>query len=763
MLRWRFIVVLLVPVLPLQLSLLAQPAEQGRLAPAPVEATARGIVIDAATARPLQRAIVSVSQATVPAGAVLTDQHGAFVIGIPRGGTPQLRVSRPGYAPMLIPARLDAELQIPLTRGATISGRVLTRTGTPAAGAMVLAQRDDSTPASSVRSHASVVADAGGDYRIFGLAPGRYILRVVQSPAPPSVGARTRRLFLEQLRDGSLDYPFKSLSESTIVDVAAGDALEHLDLEQTERRPCAVRVTLDRRIAAGQARLEGRVLGPSGPLDCAEVMLVQAGAMATRIVGTDLSGRFTFGNLAAGTYTLQARSIAHGRHMYGETAQQPGRLLTLRDGDVRDDVVLALPPAHVIAGVVQDEFGEPLENVSVAVFEVRHQDGYDVVQSVEALPSVTDDRGVFRLTLGQSGSYILKAETPRDAAGEPDATLGASLYYPGTSNAAQAERIRLDSGNVDGLQFTMFHQPGAEVSGTAFRSNGQPLEGNVRLVTNKRAGTPIMPPRSARIGANGDFRLTAIMPGDYVIQAQGSGNAGDFGLEYVHAVAGQVTSVTLTTRPRATIEGHLVVEGPQDAPRSVFAVVAVDADPDYLSTSTVPIRLAVNADGSVRGSGLIGSTRFILEGAPPGWYLKALNIEGIEATRVPFDFGATGRAYRNVEVVVSNASGTIAGRAVTGQGSTISDYAVIVFSVDSSDWFGRSNRLRLVRADVDGGFRVTGLPPGDYWVAAARRLDASSLTGGWQQPDALARLMPSAHRVTVTGSQTVNTTIRISE
>ena len=396
-----------------------------------------------------------------------------------------------------------------------------------------------------------------------------------------------------------------------------------------------------------------------------------------------------------------------------------------------NDVVLALPPAHVISGVVQDEFGEPLENVSVAAFEVRHRDGYEIVQSAETLASVSDDRGVFRLTLGQSGSYILRAESPR--------------------------------GNVDGLQFTMFHQPGAEVSGVAFRSDGQPLQGNARLVTNKRAGTPIMPPRSTAIDGNGRFRFTAIPPGDYVVQAHGSGTGGDFGLDYVHAVAGEVTTVTLTARPRATIEGRLVVEGPQDATRSAFAVVAVDADPDFLSTSAVPMRLSVNADGSVRGSGLIGSTRFVLEGAPAGWYLKSLTIEGIDATRVPFDFGATGRTYRDVEVVVSNGSGNIAGRAVTRQGSTLSDYSVIVFSVDSSDWFGSSNRLRLVRADADGGFHVSGLPPGDYWVAAATRLESSSLTGGWQQTDALARLMPSAQRVTVTGSQTVNTTVRISD
>ena len=772
MLRWRprlvLPVVLLVLAVLLQAPLPAQIGADGRSTSAPLDRTVRGIVIDA-SGRPLPHATVSVSLATAAVDPVRTDEQGAFVVAIPAGGTPRLRVSKAGYTPMLVAVRFDAELQIPLTRGASISGRVVTSTGVPSPGALVLAQRDASASWSATPRQASAVADARGEYRVFGLAPGRYTLSVVQQPTPPSVGSSTRRQFLEQMRDGSLDYPFKPLSMSTTIDLGPGDAVEQHDLQLAERRPCAIRVTPDRRIANGTARLGGRVMGPSGPLDCAEVLLTQAGAVAMRTAATDAAGRFTFDRLAAGIYTLQAGGfgyaqggLGYAQHTYGETAQRPGRLLTLREGETRNDLTLTVSPAPLISGVVYDEYGEPVERVSVGALEVRHEDGYDVARFAEGLGAITDDRGAFRVAAGRPGSYILRID-PRDPETEPDRAIMA-LFYPGTPDAAQAERIRVGSvGDVVGLQVSLRPQAGAQVSGSALRSNGQPLAGSVRLVTNKRAGTLIMPPRSATVDSQGGFRFNGVPPGDYVVQAHGSGATGDFGLDYVQTVAGDVSSVSLIARPRATIEGRLVIEGPQDTPRAPFAVVAVNTDPDYLTRNAAPMQLVVNADGSVRGDGLIGSTRFILEAAPAGWYLKSVNIEGIDATRVPFDFGATGRPYRNVEVVVSNASGSIAGRASDRRGAPVRDYAVTVFSVDSADWFGSSNRLRLARADVDGGFHVSGLPPGDYWVAAASRLDPSSLTGGWRQPEVLARLMPSAQRVTVTESQTVNATIRIAD
>ena len=98
MLRWRprlvLPVVLLVLAVLLPAPLPAQIGADGRSTSAPLDSTARGIVIDSASGRPLPRATVSVSLATAAVDPVRTDQQGAFVVAIPAGGTPRLRVSK---------------------------------------------------------------------------------------------------------------------------------------------------------------------------------------------------------------------------------------------------------------------------------------------------------------------------------------------------------------------------------------------------------------------------------------------------------------------------------------------------------------------------------------------------------------------------------------------------------------------------------------------------------------------------------------------
>jgi hypothetical protein len=73
---------------------------------------------------------------------------------------------------------------------------------------------------------------------------------------------------------------------------------------------------------------------------------------------------------------------------------------------------------------------------------------------------------------------------------------------------------------------------------------------------------------------------------------------------------------------------------------------------------------------------------------------------------------------------------------------------VIVFSTDRERWFATSSYLRRVQASPDGSFRVGGLPPGDYYVAAVDP-EWSLDSGEWQKPEALNALRSAARRVTL--------------
>jgi hypothetical protein len=82
-----------------------------------------------------------------------------------------------------------------------------------------------------------------------------------------------------------------------------------------------------------------------------------------------------------------------------------------------------------------------------------------------------------------------------------------------------------------------------------------------------------------------------------------------------------------------------------------------------------------------------------------------------------------------VPQVISAAA--ISGHVTDSRSAPVSNYSVVVFSTDRSTWILPSRVLKLARPTQDGSFEVTGLPPGEYWVAAtAQSLEPCSTKPG---------------------------------
>ena len=170
---------------------------------------------------------------------------------------------------------------------------------------------------------------------------------------------------------------------------------------------------------------------------------------------------------------------------------------------------------------------------------------------------------------------------------------------------------------------------------------------------------------------------------------------------------------------------------------------------------------SVGADGSFSASGLFGPTRFQLMGRRDDWYLKSITIGGLDITDIPFDFGAGTQTIAGAEIVVSNASATISGHVTDTASAPVNNYSVVVFSTDRSKWFVTSRFLRLARSTPDGSFEVTGLPPGEYWVAATDPMDGTEVSGDWMKPETLEQLSFRAQRVTLMERQRYMTVLRL--
>lgn len=288
------------------------------------------------------------------------------------------------------------------------------------------------------------------------------------------------------------------------------------------------------------------------------------------------------------------------------------------------------------------------------------------------------------------------------------------------------------------------------VSGAAFDAAGAPLTGSVRLIVARRATAVAWRPLSTTVSAEGTFTLTNVPPGEYLVQAlgtRGPGRPAAFGFEQVSVTDRDPRPLTIKASAGAVLEGVLIVEGQPQSRAATVPLVAVPFDVDRapeIDQST----LAVYSDGRFYLTGLYGRARLGLSTVSEGWYVKSVQISGVDVTHRGFDFRFAQETFRDALIQIARATGAISGRVAVESGGPADGCVVMVFSTDRERWFTTSSYLRRVQASANGSFRVGGLPPGDYYVAAVDP-EGPALSGEWQEPEALGALTSAARRVTL--------------
>jgi hypothetical protein len=133
------------------------------------------------------------------------------------------------------------------------------------------------------------------------------------------------------------------------------------------------------------------------------------------------------------------------------------------------------------------------------------------------------------------------------------------------------------------------------------------------------------------------------------------------------------------------------------------------------------------------------------------WIFKDVLVGNRDVAGAPLDLTED---VSDLRIRFTDRPATIAGMARTVQGSVDPDAAVLIISADPTDWtnFGSTpRRLRNVRAGLDGSYRVAGLPPGEYFVAAIPEAEA----GDWHDPRVLRGAARTGIRVQLGDGQNV--------
>jgi hypothetical protein len=102
--------------------------------------------------------------------------------------------------------------------------------------------------------------------------------------------------------------------------------------------------------------------------------------------------------------------------------------------------------------------------------------------------------------------------------------------------------------------------------------------------------------------------------------------------------------------------------------------------------------------------------------------MKSVRVNGIDV----IDSGLEVKAGENIdgiELEFTNQLNGLSGSVTNARGQAATDYTAVVFSQDRERWLGQTRYFRLTRGDLNGQFKIAGLPAGDYYAIAVDSVD----------------------------------------
>ena len=239
----------------------------------------------------------------------------------------------------------------------------------------------------------------------------------------------------------------------------------------------------------GTATVRGHIFAADTgqPLRRAQVRMFAGEIRENRLATTDANGAYEFTDVRAGRYTATASKGSYVSISYGQQRSTDApKPIEIHDRELVERLDFLLPRGGIISGRIVDEFGEPMPEVSVTIERYQFVRGRRTLAPTGRQVS-TNDLGEFRLFGVAPGQYYLTATSRGQQFGfnpnSTDRTAYPRTYFPGTTNAAEAQRLAIQSGQ-ELADLVMMLRPvqAARITGTVTRSDGKPMTpGNVLL------------------------------------------------------------------------------------------------------------------------------------------------------------------------------------------------------------------------------------------------------------------------------------------
>jgi uncharacterized protein (DUF2141 family) len=504
----------------------------------------------------------------------------------------EYRAKQPGRSGMpivLTPGAQVTDLSIPLLRGSVIAGRILGLNGQPVSNRVVSivtarVVRGTRTLALVNATGAymddlrRVLTDDEGNYRIYGLPPGEYLVAVGmegfsqwagnwhvmtaeemqraksgnRQSQPPTVGAGTSQSFSLPITIGLPGMPPSGpINPVQFAPVYYPGTTFASDAGRVTLGRSEERNGIDMRlIMARTASVAGSVLESSG--QPAANVVVQILSSEPQVSGIQQSstvmplsnGKFFRPGLAPGRYVIEARTLPN--NVAGSKRDQAAWAQTeiVVSGQDLTGITLTLQPSASIAGRMTLSDGAAV----TAPVQITLTPEMSVEGSWVATRTVSSRGGRFELADVLPGRYRLSA-----AAAGADSSSAASLFFAGSMVAgrdASDAAFNLTSGQLlSGVAISFTDHP-SRLTGALQDIAAQPALDYSVIVFPTEQSWWYWQSRRIRVqhtGSDGGFAIAGLPAGDYALAVVTDIAANEeFDPEYLQALLKQSVRVTMT-------------------------------------------------------------------------------------------------------------------------------------------------------------------------------------------------------------------------
>jgi protocatechuate 3,4-dioxygenase beta subunit len=546
-------------------------------------AVVTGRIVAADTGRPIKRARVTVAGGPGRrARATTTDDQGRYQVTELSPGNYTITASRTGFVDGIYGQRRALQpgtplevadgqqltgIDLRLTRGGVITGRVLDEDGEPLARALVTVQRyqyirgeRQLTPAGGDQS------DDRGVYRMFGLPPGEYYvsadaaslfqvlgrgggaLAALAGAGGPGGGRGGRGGFFGGVADdpeptgyAPTYYPgVVSAGEATKITVAPGQEVSGIDF-QVQLVPTAT--------------VRGIVAGADGPVPVLLVPTDAGGMLRAQMLrgGAAADGTFTITNVPPGRYTAVARTG-------GFLAQERMAVLplTVQGQDVSNVTLVLQPGVRVSGNITVESSGTPAPT-DYSAFRVDIPEAEPILAAGRGGggrgggPNATGGRaqenGTFSIDNLMPGKHYFRV-TGQGAWALKSVTVGGSDVTD--------EPVDLRSGqNVDNVVVVLTDRA-TDLSGTIRDGIGAPLGGITVIAFSTdpqywHSDSRMI--QAVHTGQTGAYRIRGLPPGNYNVIAVDDVETGEwFDPAYLQQAQQAAKSITLNEGDKKTLD-----------------------------------------------------------------------------------------------------------------------------------------------------------------------------------------------------------------